>query len=410
MAIIYAVAIGISIAATALVARRIGEHDPERAAQAAGQVILLGVLVSAALGLVLGSFAPRILLAMGGTPELAQYGGNFARIMLGGNATVFLIFLINAAFRGAGDAVIAMRTLWLANAINIALGPCFIFGWGPFPELGVTGAAVATNIGRGIGVLYQVWHLLGHHSRIRLRLLHLVPDREVIVSVSRMASSGVAQLMINTTSWIGLVKILGMFGSAALAGYTIAIRLVIFALLPAWGLANAGATLVGQNLGAQKPDRAEAAVWIATRYNTAALGLIGPSLHRPGQADRLDLQHRSGGARARSTRLVDYWPGVSAVCGGDVHHRCLQWRGRHVDADAAEPVLFLAAGDSARLASRARIPSRPDRSLHRRPARLLRAGGLERSALPEGPLEDEDGLAPYPGESSPPPARHQPGR
>jgi putative MATE family efflux protein len=275
MTIIYSVAIGISMAATALVARRTGEHDPERAAQAAGQVILLGVLVSAALGIALGTFAPRILHLMGGTPELAQYGGNFARIMLGGNATVFLIFLINAVFRGAGDAVIAMRTLWLANAINIALGPCFVFGWGPFPELGVTGAAVATNIGRGIGVLYQVWHLLGHHSRIRLRLVHLVPDREVIVSVARVASSGVAQLLISTTSYIGLVKILGTFGSAALAGYTIAIRLVIFALLPAWGLSNAAATLVGQNLGARKPDRAEAAVWIATRYNTAALGLIG---------------------------------------------------------------------------------------------------------------------------------------
>ena len=195
--------------------------------------------------------------------------------MLGGNATVFLIFLINAIFRGAGDAVIAMRTLWLANALNIALGPCFIFGWGPFPEMGVTGAAVATNIGRGIGVLYQLWHLAGHHSRVRVRLAHLRPDREGLASLVRTAGNGVAQLLISTTSWVGLFKILALFGSAALAGYTIAIRIVIFALLPAWGLANAGATLVGQNLGAEKPDRAESAVWIATRYNTIFLGIVG---------------------------------------------------------------------------------------------------------------------------------------
>src|SRR4029453_8874980 len=216
---------------------------------AAGQIILLGVFVSGVIGIIFGILAPHILRAMGAAESLVTPRTTFSRVMLGGNATVFLIFLINAVFRGAGDAVIAMRTLWLANAINIALGPCFIFGWGPFPELGVTGAAGATNIGRGIGVLYQVWHLLGHHSRIRMRLLHFVPDRNVIVSVVRVASSGVAQLLISTTSYIGLIKILGIFGSAALAGYTIAIRLIIFALLPAWGLSNAGATLVGQNLG-----------------------------------------------------------------------------------------------------------------------------------------------------------------
>jgi putative MATE family efflux protein len=195
--------------------------------------------------------------------------------MLGGNVTVFLIFLINAIFRGAGDAVIAMRTLWLANALNIALGPCFIFGWGPFPEMGVTGAAVATNIGRGVGVLYQLWHLAGHHSRVRVRWRHLRPDRETLTGVLRTASSGIAQLLISTTSWVGLFKILAVFGSTALAGYTIAIRIVIFALMPAWGLANAGATLVGQNLGAEKPERAEAAVWIATRFNTLFLGIVG---------------------------------------------------------------------------------------------------------------------------------------
>jgi putative MATE family efflux protein len=275
MSLIYAVAIGISMAATAIVARRIGEGEPTQAAQAAGQIVLLGVGVSAALGLLLGGFAPQILRAMGAGEEIVVLGADFTRVMLGGNATVFLIFLINAIFRGAGDAVIAMRTLWLANTINIILGPCFIFGWGPFPQMGVTGAAVATNIGRGIGVLYQLWHLAGHHSRVRMRLPHLVPDFPLLVSILRTAGNGVAQLLISTTSWVGLFKILALFGSSALAGYTIAIRMVVFALMPAWGLANAGATLVGQNLGAKKPRRAEDAIWIATRFNTLFLGVVG---------------------------------------------------------------------------------------------------------------------------------------
>jgi putative MATE family efflux protein len=275
MTLVYAVAIGISFAATAIVARRIGEKDPERAAQAAGQIVLLGVTVSAGLGVVLGYFAPQILRLMGASDAIVTLGSDFARIMLGGNATVFLIFLINAIFRGAGDAVLAMRTLWLANALNIALGPCFIFGWGPFPEMGVAGAAVATNIGRGTGVLYQFWHLAGHRSRVRVRPRHLRPVRSDLWILIRTAGNGVAQLLISTTSWVGLFKILALFGSSALAGYTIAIRMVMFALMPAWGLANAGATLVGQNLGAQQPGRAEEAVKIATRFNMLFLGIVG---------------------------------------------------------------------------------------------------------------------------------------
>lgn len=275
MTLIYAVAIGISFAAMAIVSRRIGEKDPERAAQAAGQIIVLGVAVSAGIGLVLSYFAPEILRLMGASEAIVTLGTDFARIMLGCNATVFLIFLINAIFRGAGDAVLAMRTLWLANALNIVLGPCFIFGWGPFPELGVTGAAVATNIGRGVGVLYQLWHIAGHNSRVRLRPAHLKPAFDTLRTIISTASNGVAQLLISTTSWVGLFKILAVFGSAALAGYTIAIRIVMFALMPAWGLSNAGATLVGQNLGAHKPERAEAAVKIATRLNMIFLSVVG---------------------------------------------------------------------------------------------------------------------------------------
>jgi putative MATE family efflux protein len=275
MTLIYAVAIGISIAATAIVARRIGEKDAERASEAAGQIILLGLLISAGLGVLLGFFAADLLRLMGAEAAVVALGTDFARLMLGGNATVFLIFLINAIFRGAGDAVIAMRTLWLANALNIALGPCFIFGWGPFPELGVTGAAVATNIGRGTGVLYQLWHLWGKHSRIAITLRDLRPSYAVMRTIMDTAWSGMAQLLINTTSWVGLFKILAPFGSAALAGYTIAIRIVMFALMPAWGLANAGATLVGQNLGAKQPERAEAAIRIAVRFNMILLAVVG---------------------------------------------------------------------------------------------------------------------------------------
>lgn len=275
MSLVYAVAIGISFAATALVSRRIGEKQPRLAAQAAGQVLVLGVTTSAAIGLVLGWFAGDILRLMGAEPPVVEQGAAYARVMLGGNATVFLIFLINAVFRGAGDATLAMRTLILANGLNLLLDPCFIFGWGPFPALGVTGAAVATNIGRGIGVLYQLWHLTGRPGHVRVRWADLRPRLDGLVSLLRLSGNGIAQLLISTTSWVGLFKILSLFGSPVVAGYTIAIRVVIFALMPAWGLANAGSTLVGQNLGAKHPARAVDAVKIAARFNALLLGAVG---------------------------------------------------------------------------------------------------------------------------------------
>lgn len=274
MAIIYAMAIGISMAGTALVARRVGEKDLEGAARAAGQVLVVGALISVALGAVLAPLAGPVLRLMGGSESLVANGTPFAALMLGGNLTVFLLFLINAVFRGAGDAVIAMRTLWLANAFNIALGPCFIFGWGPFPELGLLGAAVATTIGRGLGVVYQLWHLFRPGGTIQLRPRHFRLEREGFFTVIRLGVPGVVQFMVNTASWIGLLKIVAFFGDTALAAYTIVARIVMFVLMPAWGLSNAAATLVGQNLGAKRPDRAEAAVWIATRYNAWFLGGI----------------------------------------------------------------------------------------------------------------------------------------
>jgi putative MATE family efflux protein len=275
MSLIYAVAIGISFAATAIVSRRIGEKNPALAAQAAGQILLLGATLSALIGVVFGCFAGDILRLMGAEPAVVEGGAGYARLMLGGNATVFLIFLINAIFRGAGDAALAMRTLILANGINLVLDPCFIFGWGPFPELGVTGAAVATNIGRGIGVCYQLWHLTARAGRVRVGWTDFRPRADSLLTILRTSGNGIAQLLISTTSWVGLFKILALFGSPVVAGYTIAIRIVIFALMPAWGLANAGATLVGQNLGAEKPDRARAAVKIAARYNMLLLGGVG---------------------------------------------------------------------------------------------------------------------------------------
>jgi putative MATE family efflux protein len=275
MTIIYSVAIGLSIAATAVVARRIGEKDAEGAARTAVQVIAIGAAAALALGALGGALAPTLLRVMGAEGKVLQQGTGFARVMLGGNATVFLIFLINAVFRGAGDASIAMRTLWLANLLNIVLGPCFIFGWGPFPELGVAGAAVATNTGRGIGVLYQLYCLIRRSRQLTVRRRHLRLDRAILRNLVRIALDGVGQLLINTTSWVVLMRLMAPFGSVALAGYAVAMRVVMFALLPAWGLTNAAATLVGQNLGAKRPERAEQAVWTAARYNLYFLGTVG---------------------------------------------------------------------------------------------------------------------------------------
>ncbi len=275
MTLIYAVAMGLAMAAAATVARRIGEKQPDAAARTAVQAIAVTVGISAVLGIAGWLLAPHLLSLLGASGAVVAQGSTFARIMLGGNAVVFLLFVVNSIFRGAGDAASSMRVLWLANSLNILLGPCFIFGLGPFPAMGVTGAAVATTIGRGAGVVYQLVILARGKGRIVIRREHLGLDPAVMKSILGIAWTGMVQGLIGMTSWLGLVRIVNQFGSTAMAGYFIAIRIVIFALLPAWGLSNAAATLVGQNLGAKRPDRAEAAVWIAARYDLYFLGAVG---------------------------------------------------------------------------------------------------------------------------------------
>ena len=275
LTIVYTVAMGLGIGATAVVARRMGEKDDEGAAQAAAQAIALGVVMSITIGVIGWFNAERLLRVMGATPAMIESSLGYTQVMFAGNATVTLLFLNNAIFRGAGDPAIAMRVLWIGNAINMVMDPVLIFGLGPFPELGVTGAAVATNLGRGIAVVIQLWTLWSGKSRIHIRRQHLELVPAVMWNVCRLSGSGFLQILIDTTSYIGLVRVIATFGSDALAGYTIAIRIVIFAMMPAWGFSNAAATMVGQALGAGKPERAEQAVWTAANYNGIVLGVVG---------------------------------------------------------------------------------------------------------------------------------------
>lgn len=272
MTMVYTAAIGLSIGVTAMVARRIGEKDQAGAARVAAQAIWLGLIVAAAIGIVGMIFGPDLLRLMGASPAVQATGSGYTRMMFAGSGTVLLLWLINAIFRGAGDATIAMRSLGLANAINIALAPCLIFGPGPFPAMGVTGAAVATTIGRGIGVLYQISQLRRRDGRVVVHSADLRLAPSVMAALLRLSGTGTFQVFIGTASYVGLVRVVSTFGSIVLAGYTIGIRLIIFVLLPSWGLANAAATMVGQALGAGKPERAEQSVRLAGIYNMVVLG------------------------------------------------------------------------------------------------------------------------------------------
>jgi putative MATE family efflux protein len=275
LALVFAVGMGLSLSTGAMVARRIGEKDPEDAAISGVQAIVLGLLISVAIGIPAGIFAPQLLRAMGASPSIVATGSGYTRIALGGCGAIIMLFLNNAIFRGAGDAAIAMRLLWVSNILNLILDPCLIFGLGPFHRFGVTGAALATFTGRSIGVLYQFYRLLKGTERIHILVRHLRLNLAVMWRLLRVSLTGILQFTIANASWIGLVRIIALFGSAAVAGYTVAIRIVIFFILPSWGLSNAAATLVGQNLGARHPDRAEQAVWRTGFYNMLFLGAIG---------------------------------------------------------------------------------------------------------------------------------------
>jgi putative MATE family efflux protein len=275
LSLIFAIAIGLSMSITAMVARRIGEKDPEDASIAGVQAVILGLTVSLAVGIPSFIFAPRLLQLMGASPDIVATGSGYARIALGGSGAILMLFLNNAIFRGTGDAAIAMRLLWISNIINLVLDPCLIFGLGPFPRLGVTGAALATLTGRSIGVFYQFYRLGRGTERLPSLARHLRVNLKVLWRLIRVSVTGILQFAIAHTSWIGLVRIVSTFGAAALAGYTIAIRIVVFVILPSWGLSNAAATLVGQNLGAGKPDRAETSVWRTGFYNMLFLGGVG---------------------------------------------------------------------------------------------------------------------------------------
>jgi len=272
--IVYAVAFGLSMATTALVSRRIGENRPKKAAHIAWQSITTGVIISVIIAIPGIFFAKDMLVLMGASESLVANYSGYPTIMLAGNIVIMLLFINNAIFRGAGDAAISLRVLVIANGLNMILDPLLIFGIGPFPELGIKGAALATNIGRGVAVIFQFYILFKSSARVKLVRDKLRVDWRRILKVLKISTGGIMQSLIATASWIGLVRIISSFGSEAVAGYTIAIRIIIFILLPSWGLSNAASTLVGQNLGAQKPDRAERSVWFTAWVNMIFLGAL----------------------------------------------------------------------------------------------------------------------------------------
>jgi len=273
--VIYAVAIGLGTATTSLVSRRIGEKNPDAASVVAFQAILTGLIISVIIGLPGALLSKKFLSLMGASKPIIESMSGYTRIMLGGNIVIMMLFIINAIFRSAGDAAVAMKVLWIGNIINIILDPCLIFGLGPFPHMGVTGAAIATNIGRGTAVLVQFYLLFFGKKRIQLSAKHLVVNFRIMLKLMKLSFGSIGQNLIGTTSWIALVRIISIFGSEVVAGYTIAIRIIGFTILPSWGISNAASTLVGQNLGAKKPERAERSVWVTGWVNMILLSVIG---------------------------------------------------------------------------------------------------------------------------------------
>lgn len=275
LTLVYSIAIGLSAAATAVVARRIGEGDREAAAKAGAQVILIALVLSVLIAMPGFFFAEDILSIMARDQSVSTTGHQFTRVLLTCNLPILLLWMLNGIFRGAGDAATAMRALWIANIVNIILCPVFIFGFGPIPAMGVVGSGIATTIGRSTGVVYQLWHLFEVGRIIKLRWSLMRPNLETIGTLLRVAAGSTGQYLIASASWVFMIYILGQISKEVVAGYTIAIRIVIFTIMPSWGMANAAATLVGQNLGAGHPDRAEKSAWRAGYFNMIFMGIVG---------------------------------------------------------------------------------------------------------------------------------------
>jgi len=320
LTIVYSLAWGLSTATSAVVSRRIGEKNPEGASNAAFQAILTGLGVSLLIAVPGYIFASDLLKLMGLSAKIASEYSGYTAIMLGANSVIMLLFVINAVFRSAGDAAVSMKVLWLANIINIILDPCLIFGLGPFPELGIKGAAIATTAGRSVAVSLQIYILFNGNKRVKFKLSELKPDFKVINDIIKLSIGTVGQNLIATSSWIGLVRIVSAFGSEVVAGYTIAIRIIIFCLLPSWGISNAASTLVGQNLGAKKPDRAEKSVWVTAKANAILMAVIGivfvliPESLVSLLTSDVEVIHKGGEAlRIISYGFIAYGPGMVLV-------------------------------------------------------------------------------------------------
>ncbi len=345
--VLYALAIGLGMGVTAMISRRIGAKDPIAAAYVMGQAIWVGAGLSMLIGTFGVIYAGELLSMMGASEGVISEGKDFTAILLGGNASILYLFLLNAGFRGAGDAPVALRSLTLANGLNIILDPCLIFGLGPFPEMGVPGAAVATTIGRSIGVLYLFWYLFGGKGRLQFQLKNLAISPDLIRRMISISIGGIGQFLIATSSWIVIMRVVALFGSAPIAAYTIALRLIEFVFLPAWGLGNAAATLVGQNLGAGFPERAEKSVWQASRYNAVFMTLLGAIfiIMAPTIVGLFTTDAEIHSLRRQLP--ADPGPRLSDVCRWYDCHSGAQWRGRHKNAFFFELRLFLDCPDSA---------------------------------------------------------------
>ncbi len=393
LTLLFAVAMGLSVATTAMVARRIGEKAPAAASEVATQTILLGLFVAGVSGLIGGFFAPELLRVMGASDSIVASGTGYARAIYGGSATIMLLFLINAVFRGAGDATLAMRALWIANAINMVLNPLLIFGVGPFPRLGVTGSGVGTTIGRGMGVAIQIWMLTTGKSRVVIRPKHFHLRPDVMMRLVRLSLGGMFQYFVAVASWIGLVRMAASFGSVAVAGYTLAMRIIIFAILPSWGMANAAATLVGQNLGANRPDRAEQSVWRAGFYNMVFLGLVAVvfvvfavplvSIFTRDPAVVADSRQR---ATVRQLRLCLLRLGHGDRAG-------IQRSRRHHNSDHHQPVLLLGVADSIGLVSRVQAGFTRHGCIHGHRDRGIYPCGSRCPGIPARHVETEASLS-----------------